>query len=269
MSLATATRSEITKQFSTSTWWILAIVLFVYVAFVTGGLAAAITFLADGASGEAGMPTPDGAPTLLYSFAASLGYVFALLIGALMVTTEYRHKTLTPTLLATPQRGSALLAKVVVAVFIGVLYAVIALVAAVLPGAGLLAIGGEDAALGDVDTWALFGRILLALVLWTVIGVGVGALVRNQVAAVVGVLAFTQFLEPIVRLAASFVDGLSDVAAFLPGAASDTLVGASFLQLGATAESTLDWWGGGIVLAVYAVVFLFLGYLTSWRRDVA
>ena len=110
MSLATATRSEITKQFSTSTWWILAIVLVVYVAFVTGGLAAAMTFLADSAGGDAGMPTTDGAPSLLYSFAASLGYVFALLIGALMVTTEYRHKTLTPTLLATPQRGRALLA---------------------------------------------------------------------------------------------------------------------------------------------------------------
>ena len=38
MSLATATRSETTKQFTTSMWWILAIVLVAYVAFTAAVL---------------------------------------------------------------------------------------------------------------------------------------------------------------------------------------------------------------------------------------
>jgi hypothetical protein len=103
------------------------------------------------------------------------------------------------------------------------------------------------------------------------VGIGVGALVRNQVAAIVIVLAFTQFVEPLARLAAAFVDGLSNVTRVLPGSAGDALVGASIFTLGAQGADTglLDWWAGGLVLLAYAVVFVLLGWLTSWRRDVS
>lgn len=271
MSLATATRSEVTKQFSTSMWWILAIVLVAYVGSSAGGIAALVGMQQSGALGDTeALPLTGDVTGLLYSFASSLGYVFALLVGALMTTGEIRHKTLTPTFLAVPKRGRVLVAKVVVGMFIGLLYGVIALISTVGPVALILALFGEDTALGEADTWAMFGRILLALVLWTIIGVGLGALVRNQIAAVVGILVFTQFIEPILRMAASFIEGLGDIADYLPGAASDTLVGASFLDLAsAPGATTPEWWVGGITLAVYAVVFLLLGWLTSWRRDVA
>jgi hypothetical protein len=58
------------------------------------------------------------------------------------------------------------------------------------------------------------------------------------------------------------------VAKFLPGAAGDALVGASFYTtLGGSAD-TLEWWQGGLVLAGYAAVFLGIGAATFWRRDV-
>jgi hypothetical protein len=117
----------------------------------------------------------------------------------------------------------------------------------------------------------MLGRMLLAYVLWTLIGVGVGALVRNQVGAIVGVLVFTQFLEPIARTAAAFVDGVSEITQYLPGAASDALVGASIFTMSAPGGSVaqLDWWAGGLVLLAYAVVLVVLGHLVSWRRDVS
>lgn len=271
MSLSAATRSEVTKQFSTSLWWILAIVLVVYVGSSSGGFAVLVGMQQSGALGDAeALPLGDGVTGLLYSFASSLGYVFALLVGALMTTGEFRHKTLTPTFLAVPKRGRVLLAKVIIGVLVGLLYGVIALLSAVGPAALILALYGEETALGDADTWAMFARILLALVLWTIIGIGVGALVRNQIAAVVGILVFTQFIEPLLRMGASFIETLGDVANYLPGAASDTLVGASFFELtAAPGATTPEWWVGGITLAVYAAVFLFLGWATSWRRDVA
>src|SRR3546814_10798718 len=34
----------------------------------------------------------EGLPAILYSTATAIGYVFPLLIGTLMVTTEFRHK---------------------------------------------------------------------------------------------------------------------------------------------------------------------------------
>lgn len=272
MSLSAATRSETTKLFSTSMWWILALVLAVYI----GSTAAALGFVyAAAASGSLPGDAPplpeDGLAALLYSTATSVGYVFPLVIGTLMVTGEFRHKTLTPTFLATPRRGLVLWAKMLVGVLVGVLYGVIGIAVSVGASVGFLTGFDVDPELTSDDIWTQFGRMLLAYVLWVLIGIGVGALVRNQVGAIVGVLVFTQFIEPVGRLAAAFVDGLSDVTQYLPGAASDTLVGASVLAMSMSTGDTggMEWWAGGLVLLGYAVVLVLLGHLFSWRRDVS
>ena len=274
MSLAAATRSEVTKTFTTAGWWILAIVLVVYVGTSAGGLGGVLAATASGSldGADAGMPGIDDSVIagVIYSLAASLGYVFPLLIGTLMVTAEFRHETLTPTFLATPRRGIVLSGKVLVGILVGAIFAVLALISAVGPGAALIAVFGLDTGLSSSDTWAMFGRIAIALILWTL--VGVGALVRNQVAAIVIVLAFTQFVEPIARVAGNFVDGLREVTHYLPGAASDALVGFSiFSTVGSDPAVTtgIEWWVGGLVLAGYALVLLILGHLLSWRRDVS
>ncbi|WP_438354445.1 ABC transporter permease [Microbacterium sp. CJ88] len=271
MSLVNAARAESTKLFSTSIWWILAIVLAVYVAFTSSALGFVLSASATGALGGRG-PQPDaaGLPAMLYSTATAVGYVFPLLIGTLLVTAEFRHKTLTPTFLATPRRARVLWGKVAVGVVIGVIYAVIGIAASVGPAAGFLVGYGLDTGFGASDTWALIGRMVIAFVLWVLVGIGVGALVRNQVGAIVGVLVFTQFIEPIGRVAGTFVQGLSDVTRFLPGAAGDALVGSSIFSgaTGATTSGTLEWWAGGLVLLGYAVVLLVLGSLVSWRRDI-
>jgi ABC-type transport system involved in multi-copper enzyme maturation permease subunit len=275
MSLTSATRAETTKLFSTSSWWILAIVLFAYIAFTVGVLGFVFSLAATGGlPGEANAPAlpEDALPATLYSTATAVGYVFPLLMGTLMVTAEFRHKTLTPTFLATPRRGRVLAAKLAVGIALGVLLGVVGVLASVGVSAAILAGFGIDTQLTSSDTWAMVGRMLLAFVLWTLIGIGVGALVRNQVGAIVGVLVFTQFLEPVGRAAASFVDGLSDVTRFLPGAASDALVGSSVFTIAATGAGSadgLEWWAGALVLLGYAVVFVVLGHLVSWRRDIS
>jgi len=273
MSLATATRSEQTKQFGKSMWWVLLVVFAAYVAFTAGVLglvfAGSATGTLPGATTGAAVPEAE-LPTLLYSTANSVGYVFPLLIGTLMVTGEFRHKTLTSTFLATPRRGLVLIAKVLVGLVMGALYGAVGVIVSVGPGAGFLAGFGLDTQLDQPETWALLGRMLLASLLWVLVGVGVGALVRNQVGAIVIVLVFTQFLEPVGRAAAAFVEGLSDVMQFLPGAAGDALVGASvFTSMPGSTATSLEWWAGGTVLLGYAVVALVLGYLVSWRRDVS
>lgn len=269
MSLAGATRSEFTKQFSTSIWWILGLVMVIYLGSMGAGLAAAIGFAASGIVPDDAMGSLPGGATVLYSLSTSLGYVFALIIGTLMVTSEFRHATLTPTFLAVPARARVLGGKLIVGAVLGVLYALLALASTVGPASGLLAAFGQPIELDSSQTWAMFGRAIIAMVLWTLMGIGLGALLRNQVVAIVAILAFTQFVEPIVRAAGSFVEGLGGVANFLPGAASDALVGASLYDaFAAPASDSLAWWAGGLVLVAYAAVFLVLGYVTSWRRDV-
>jgi ABC-type transport system involved in multi-copper enzyme maturation permease subunit len=266
MSLATrVVRSEYTKVSSTRMWWVLALVLFGYV-----GISAAAISLVFGLQAEdQGIPV-DSLPPLIYSFASSVGYVFPLLIGALAVTNEFRHQTLTPTFLATPRRAGVLGGKLVTGLLFGALYGIVGLVSTVGIGALILTLFDIDPLLGDSDTWALVGRVLIAMALWGMIGVGVGTLIPSQVGSIVVILAFTQFVEPILRVAAGLVEWLGDITQFLPGAASDALVGASFFAVagGPMSGPTLEWWQGGLILAGYATLFTVIGYATSWRRDV-
>jgi ABC-2 type transport system permease protein len=273
MSLATLVlRSEYTKVVTTRMWWVLAIVLFAYVGVSAVGIALVFGFQLDsGAAPDPTQPTPaaEMLPPLVYSFASSIGYVFPLLIGALAVTNEFRHQTVTPTFLATPKRGGVLAGKLAVAAGFGALYGVIGVLSAVGLGAAVMAGFGIDPLLGESETWAILGRMLIAMALWGAIGVAVGVLIPSQVGSIVVILAFTQFVEPIVRVAAGLVEPLANVAQFLPGAASDALVGASFYALaGPVAGDSLEPWQGGLVLAGYAVVLAAIGYAVSWRRDV-
>jgi ABC-type transport system involved in multi-copper enzyme maturation permease subunit len=271
MSLVLATRAEYTKQFTTAMWWILGVVLVAYLGLVGAGLAFTLAATATGAlSANNGAAIPaEHLAGIVYSIGASLGYVFPLLVGTLMVTSEYRHKTLTPTFLATPHRGTVISAKVIIGLVIGALYGVLTVIVSVGPPAGILAGYDIKTALDSGDTWAMLGRIVLAFALWALVGLGVGALVRNQVAAIVIVLAFTQFIGPIASAVGSLVKGLDSVTQYLPGAASDALVGQSIYAIAGTGQTAgLEWWAGGLVLAGYAVVLIVLGWLFGWRRDI-
>ena len=269
-------RSEFTKIFTTRLWWVLALVLVVYLGALTGGLGTLFAGLQTGAIHARGGHVPsfgDLAPPL-YSFASSIGYVFPVLFGALLTAGEWRHQTITPTFLANPHRFTVLWAKIWSAVIFGAAYGALALAASVAGGAAALNHFGLDAELGDPATWHLFVRALIAMALWGFVGVGLGVLVPNQAAVIVVVLAFTQFVEPLLRLAAAFSVETANAAKFLPGAASDALVGASFLNLqnnaeGAMVVAQLDWQHGGLMLLVYGAVVTVIGCLTTWRHDVS
>jgi hypothetical protein len=265
-----AIRAEFAKILTTRIWWVLLIVLVGYIAFIVVILAGAFSTGLTANDPTAPQIPADMLPPVVYSIAHSIGYVFPLLLGTLAVTGEFRHQTLTPTFLATPRRERVLGAKLVVLAILGAVYGVAAVLAAVAPGAAILSIDGVTG-LDDQDTWFLFARAVLAMALWAIIGVGVGALIPNQVAALVVVLAFTQFIEPILRTVSVFADWAADVGKFLPGAAGDALVGASLFSaigMGGGESVALEWWQGGLVLLAYAVAATVIGYLVSWRRDV-
>jgi len=270
-----ALASEFEKVFTTRMWWLIAILLVAYVAFLAGGFGAFLGWsienpdLAENAGNNTQLPPGMQLAPLIYSFASSVGYVFPVLLGALSVTGEFRHKTLTPTFLAEPHRSTVLSAKFVSQLIVGAGLGVVAFATSVGTGAAALAAFGLDTELDTSDTWALIGRGVLAMAMWATIGVGLGTLVTNQVAAIVIVIAFTQFVEPILRLAASLNDVTAQIGQFLPGAASDALVGASFYSIASVGSSeSLEWWQGGLVLLAIGAVATLIGGATTWRRDV-
>lgn len=258
--------AEYRKLVSTRMWWILLLALAGYLAFIAGVMALSFVNAPDDA-----MPPLSG-PELaagVYGLINAIGYVFPLVIGSLAMTTEFRHQTITQSLLVEPRRGVFLGAKLLATVPLGLLYGVVGTVAVVGVSAPLLAAGGDGAFLtdGDVVAVVLLGIVVTAL--WAVIGVAFGSVVTNQVAAIVVILAFTQFVEPIARLALGAFDSLDGIAKFLPGAAADGLMGASFFgALGGESTDLLSRPAALVVMLAYAGALAALGRWTTLRRDI-
>ncbi|WP_053385240.1 ABC transporter permease [Leucobacter celer] len=265
--------SEWRKVRSTKLWWILAIVLGAYSAM----MAAMFAFIFGAMSDEmGGIALPAQATAnMVYASVSTFGYVIPLLLGALMATGELRHRTLALTFTLEPQRGIVLLSKTIVLLGFGIAVGIAGLLGAIGAGAPVLAATDGDPMLGSGETWLLALRVLAALGLWSIIGFGIGVLVRNQAFAIVLALVFTQFVEPVLRTGAQFWEWSAQVAKFLPGSATDAFVGASVM----TSMSSLDpslpegsgalgIWGGLLVMLAYAVIAVAAGWALRWRRDV-
>ncbi len=94
-----------------------------------------------------------------------------------------------------------------------------------------------------------------------VIGVAIGALVRNQIAAVVGVLVWMLALEQIV------IPAFPTVGRWMPGGGATN----ALLQLGPAISADgklLSASAGGLVLAGYTTMAVTLALALSPRRDV-
>lgn len=261
-----AAKAEWLKVFTTRTWWILGLVMVVFIGFTAAILG--VTF-----TGLLGLPAQgvdDSPAPTTYSLGSAMGYLFPVLLGALSVTSEYRHHTLTPTFTSVGRRGPVLAAKVAVQSVLGFAYGVVAVATSVI-GSVFFFMGADMATgLAEGSTWAMFARSVIAMGLWAVVGVGLGALIRSQAGAIVLVLAFTQFIEPIARMGGMFNETVASITRFLPGAVSDAFVGDSIysaMQEGAGAS--LSWWVAGLVLAAYGLVLTMAAYFTRWQGDVS
>lgn len=263
-----AIRTELLKVRTTRLWWVMLGSMVVTVAGLTALLGFVLdTTASDDAAAEGG---PVLATGIVYSMAVGFGYVFTLVMGTLSVTGEFRYQTLTPTYLAEPRRGVVVAGKTVGQFITGVVFGIVTVALAVAVGAGLLTILGNPTGLGETSVQRSLLLSPLALGLWAVIGVGLGALIRNQVAAIVVIIAFNQIVDPILRLALGALGG-EGVVKFLPTSAAEAVAGGGLGSLMSVDGSSgaLSWWAGGLVLLAYGLVFVILGWVFTLRRDVS
>jgi hypothetical protein len=192
----------------------------------------------------------------VFRFGALLGALFAGLVGALSITGEIRHGTIRPTFLVAPRRGQVVAAKIVISSLVGTLFGVVAAGVAVGVGSAALAARGIPITLdaGDYTLMPLGG--VAAAALWAPIGLGLGALLRNQVATLVGIFLWLFFIE---NLLVDFVPGAGK---FAPGAAAAAITGLDPDRLLAPAL-------GALLLAAYAAAAATAGWIATLRRDVA
>jgi ABC-2 type transport system permease protein len=210
-----------------------------------------------------GLPAKDLAGTdrqlMVLGRGEFLGVLFAALIGALSVTAEIRHGTIRPTFLITPRRIRVVAAKVEGGLLIGAGVGLVAGAIAAVAGTAALRARGIEVQLDQSDYMLLVIGSAVAAALWAAIGVGVGALVRNQVPALIGICAWLLFVEGL--LAGDVGGGLGDVGRYLPGAAAAAISGQGPGTLLAPAA-------GVVLLASYAVATALAGALQISRRDV-
>jgi ABC-2 type transport system permease protein len=210
-----------------------------------------------GGTAEEDVAEQDWAENL--SSAAGVVTWFALLLGILLMSGEYRHGTVTPTFLVSPRRGRVLTAKVLVAALAGVLLAALAALLAV--GIGLPWLSSRDVSVpgGDLATNGL--ALVVSAAFWGALGVGVGALLRNQVLAVVLALVWVFVAETLVGALLGLI-GADAVAGYLPQAALGALIGA---DVGDDAPHRLV---AGAVALAYVVGTAALAYVVTTRRDI-
>lgn len=261
-----AVRAELLKLLTTRLWWGMAIA----VLLAGAGLALLFGLLLTGAFGdpvELGLVAGDATTTAntVYTAGLQLGYLLLLTIGVIQVGSEYRHRTITATFLAEPRRARVMAAKVVALLLIGAAYAVVSLVGSVSVGATTLVLRGAEAfPSGEVArTLALS---LLVLGLWALIGLGVGILIPNQVAALLIGVGAAWIVEPLLGFVLQFTEvGRDHIAPYLPSQASTAVVG-SIQQV--PDMVLLEWWVAALTLAAWALVLAGIGALLTLRRDV-
>lgn len=237
-------RSELLKVRTTRGWWAYLIVL---VGLVGIGAAAEVGSRSEGE--RSGLDFQ-----LLLVDLIGISSLLAIILGITIVTTEFRHGTITPTVLATPSRERVLAGKAVAGVLIAVFFAVLALAVIVVVAAIWMAIDGGELALLDGDVGERILKTMVGVVLWLLLGLAIGAVVHNQVAALVGTLLWIFLVETLIVGLLGLLDA-DGVAEYLPFHAID---GAD----GTGGDNLLDYWPAlAVTLGWIAVV----GAAGVWR----
>lgn len=128
-------------------------------------------------------------------FASDFSALFILVLGVIGVAGEWRHRTITSSLLAAPDRLRFLVAKTIAYAVAGAALSLVITVAVAI--AGFVILTARDLPTPDLSDFADFvWRNLVIAALLGAFGVGVGVLVRNQPIAIVGIIVAAFVVEP-------------------------------------------------------------------------
>ncbi|MFE1766798.1 hypothetical protein ACFW81_21620 [Streptomyces angustmyceticus] len=255
--------SELMKITSTKLWWLLLAAM----ALLATGFTAFIAFAALYAPrSPLHLNSPD-AIAVLYNMPVAIAYVFPLAFGVVTVTREYNTRTIVHTFLGEPRKHVVYGAKFLASLCVAFVYGIVSVGLSAAVTAAMLSAQGTDPHLNDPKViTAMLGSVVV-LTLWGPIGVGIGAFLRNQVVAIVGVLLVTRFIEPLVRLGAARA-GHAQFGSYLPGGAGDAASGGTIIDAaaGMSAPSPLV---GFLVLGAYALFFVLIGQIRFRRYEVS
>ena len=273
-------RSELLKIRTTSTWWLFGIgaLVTLALAFVVNAVSAYVSLT--GPQDLQGVPAEQAEQARasandvfqaanLFTSGQYFGLLFVLLLGILVVTNEFYHQTATTTFLTTPRRTLVVGAKLVTAALSGALLWLVTTLLTVPATLIYFGIQGWDPHLGSWDVTRAILLNLLAYVLWGILGVGFGVLIRSQIGAtitaVVLYLVGTTAANVVFFLLQQWLhwDWISKLAVIVPSTASSLMISGTELP------GNPPQWVGAVVLIGYAAVTGTVGTMIMRRRDIA
>jgi ABC-2 type transport system permease protein len=240
-------RAELRKVRATpTTWWLL---LGTAAIGVVGTLAPLIASDGDAAD----LLTDHDLQQAMHGAAA--GAILVIVAGIIGMAGDWRFGQATQTFVTTPQRGRVVLAKGLTYMGVGALYGVAASAGATATAWGWYRANDIALPLGRSAVWLTLLGCLAVSVLFGLVGVGIGAVARNQVAAIVAALGWHALVEPALFAASP------SVFKWLPGIAS-------FSLRRQPADGLLSMGPAAAVLVGFIGVFLAAGLWSVERDDV-
>ena len=196
------------------------------------------------------------------------GYMFALILGVLIMSSEFQNHTAIATFLATPKRIEVLVSKLAISAISGAILNVIATLVALASGVIALSMF-KNVAAPDSYIWAdyLASAALTGAVL-AVMGVSIGTLIRNQNAAVSVAMIWIFVVDRILAVI------WTDVGKYLPTGLITAMMNLHLdvkvrnIGLNINTADYLDPWPAAGLLLAYGVVFAVVSVATSLRRDI-
>jgi ABC-2 type transport system permease protein len=182
------------------------------------------------------------------------GAILVLVVGILVSAGEYRHGTAADTFLTTPRRHRVVVAKLIVGAGVGLIAG--ALTALVCVGGAAVLYALEDATFpfGDAEVWLTSAGAIGYATLFAILGVALGALIRNQVLAIACALAWLAVIEH------TLVNLVPDLGRWLPAAAGQAIVRTPVADL-------LSPTAGAAVLIAYSAAIALAGVRVAATRD--
>ncbi|GHJ14587.1 MULTISPECIES: ABC transporter permease [unclassified Micromonospora] len=273
----TLVRSELLKIRTTSTWWVFGLISLPLWALALGFNWLQTDALTSGNVGDVSgeqadqiqaVSSADSIAANLYTNGQFFGLLIVMLLGIVVVTSEFFHQTVTTTFLTAPHRTAVMLAKLAAAGVLALCFWIVTTVLNLIFAPLILNAVDVGSQLDSGAVWRAVALNGLAYLLWSVLGVGLGVLIRSQIGATVtGILLYLGgtigAAIAIGLLAERFGDWINELQLLVPSLASGLMVS------GAEIPGNPPRWAGAAVLIGYAVVTGVIGVLTIRRRDIS
>ena len=187
---------------------------------------------------------------------AAVGAIIALIVGIVLAAGEYAHGTIAHTFLVSPVRPRVVVAKLIAGAIVGVLVTGFAELVTWTIAAAWISGRSVPFLLDSRPILDTYLGILGAGALAAVLGVGLGAVLRRQTAAIVIALIWLLVGEPVLSIA-----GIQEYA---PGHAF-----AAVAVAGERSSELLGLWPGLLVALAYGIGFAAAGAVAIERTDVS